>query len=130
MHTNQIGSITEAVILAALVRAGKHVLIPFGNYGDYDLLVDQGDGQFEKVQCKTGKIVNGVVQFNAYTQNSLGDRSYGDAVDLYGVYCPQNQKVYLIPAADCNKSKMYLRIDHPKNNHSKHIRWAQKYEVS
>jgi hypothetical protein len=128
MHTNQIGSITEAVVLAALVKLRKHIVIPYGNFGDYDLLIDE-EGKFVKVQCKTGILKDGVVLFNAYTQNAGGDRSYGNSVDMYGVFCPQNGKVYLIPAPDCSQGKVSLRITPPKNNWKKRIRYAAQYEI-
>lgn len=123
------GSITEAVVLAALVKAGKKVVIPYGNYGEYDLLIDEGT-RFVKVQCKTGKLTDGVVNFRAYTHNSLGDKSYSDQIDWFGVFCPQNQKTYLVPASKCNMGTVSLRVDPPKNNWKKRIVWASQFEVS
>ena len=55
---------------------------------------------------------------------------YEGVIDYYGVYCPDNGKVYLIPIAVVNTSSaFYLRIDPPKNNQQKRIRWAKDYEV-
>ena len=39
-NTTQIGTTTEGVILAALLKAGKTVLIPFGSQQDYDLVME------------------------------------------------------------------------------------------
>src|SRR5947207_473641 len=48
------GKTSEAVILAALVRLGKSVLIPWGEER-YDLALDEG-GRLVRIQSKTGHI--------------------------------------------------------------------------
>lgn len=64
-NTSDVGNKTEGVILGALVRLGYRVLIPFGGGHPYDLAVDH-DGTIERVECKTGRLRDGVVIFNAY----------------------------------------------------------------
>jgi len=46
------------MVLAALVRRGFHVLIPFGEGQPYDLVIDL-EPAFMRVQCKTGWPVGG-----------------------------------------------------------------------
>ena len=48
------GKTSEAVILAALVRLGKSVLIPWEEER-YDLALDEG-GRLLRIQCKTGHV--------------------------------------------------------------------------
>ena len=60
----RVGNVTEAAVLAALVRHGHHVLIPFGDGLPYDLVVDAGDDLI-RVQCKTGRLKGACVDFNS-----------------------------------------------------------------
>lgn len=131
-NTSNKGNLTQGMVLAALLQAGKKVLTPFGDGGDYDLLIENHDGEsFSKVQCKTGILKNGAVKFNNYTVLRDGSsRKYGDKVDVYGVYCPQNGKVYLVPAAHCASSSTHLRVSPAKNNQAGKTRTAEKYEIA
>ncbi len=55
MNTKQIGEITEACILAILLKAGYVVLTPFGDNQRYDLVIER-DGVFQRVQCKSSSV--------------------------------------------------------------------------
>jgi len=99
--TSSIGNKTEAIVLAALVHAGYLTLLPFGGGHPYDIALDVGD-KLLRVQCKTGRLMKeGVVFFpTASWCRSLRYRSYRGDVDLFGVYCPGTQQVYLVPIED------------------------------
>lgn len=125
--TNAVGNVTEAMVLAALARLGKRLLVPFGQGQRYDLLIDEGT-KFVRVQCKTGKLKSGCVLFKNFSRTDLGDKSYGDSVDAYGVYCPQNGKTYFVPASDCTVSWTTMRIDPPRNG-MRNLRYAATYEI-
>jgi hypothetical protein len=56
-------------------------------------------------------------------------RGYGGEVDLFIVYCPDTDRVYVIPAEDVPARGMWLRIDPPRNNQRKRVRWACDYEL-
>lgn len=59
-----------------------------------------------------------------------GRQNYHGQVDAFGVFCPENQKVYIIPIGDLllvREAK--LRLTPPKNSQVKGIRWAAKYEI-
>lgn len=128
--TNVIGALTESKVLATLVSAGFVVAIPFG-VAKYDLIIDGNDG-LKRVQCKTGRLKNGAVSFNVYSvkRQSGGGWStvcYQGEADLFGVYCPQNDKVYLVPVDD-HVGSIALRIEPAKNGQK--IKWrAEDYEV-
>ena len=126
MHSKQKGSITEAVVLSSLKRLGKHIALPFGDYGEYDLLVDEGD-HFVKVQCKTGRLRDGCVYFNTHTRTAQGDRHY-TSVDVFGVFCPEIGKTYLVPANYCAKNTACLRVEPSKTKHS-WIKLASDFEI-
>jgi PD-(D/E)XK endonuclease len=52
---------SEGIVLGELMKLGKVVLFPFGNNQRYDLVIDEGDGRFVRVQVKTAWWENGCV---------------------------------------------------------------------
>ena len=113
------------------------VLLPFGENHRYDLLIDEGD-RFIRVQCKTGRLRNGAIWFNtcSYTYHHPSNRgtkpykhAYKGQADAFGVYCPDTDRVYLVPVDEVGSNCATLRVDPPKNNQSKRVRWAQDYEL-
>lgn len=129
MNTSAQGTATEAVVLAALVKRGERVLIPFGDGSRYDLVIDRS-GEFIRVQCKTARYIKGCVVFKAYS--SKRDRTpmnYYDDADVFGVWCPSLDKSYLVPVREVPDNTPYLRIDTPKNGQVKRIIWAKDYEI-
>jgi len=118
--------------LAELVKRGYRVLLPFGVNQRYDLVLDCG-GRLLKAQCKAGRLRDGVVQFSSQSVQSntrgTSTRGYAGEVDLFMVYCPENRRVYVIPADEVPSTGMYLRIDPPRNRQSKRVRWAEEYEL-
>lgn len=131
-HPVDIGHRSEAAILAQLVSRGYRILLPFGVNQRYDLVLES-DGGFFKVQCKTGRLRNGAIRFRSVSvqSNMSGTRTRGyiGEVDFFAVYCPENARVYLVPADDVSPNINYLRVDPSRNNQSKHVRWARDYEL-
>lgn len=131
-HPVDIGQRSEAAILARLVSQGHRVLLPFGVNQRYDLVLDS-EGRFLKVQCKTGRLRKGSIRFRAVSVQSNMNRTrwrgYTGEVDLFAVYCPENGRVYLIPADEVAPNVNYLRVDPTRNNQTKRIRWARDYEL-
>jgi len=125
------GKRTEAVILATLVGLGKSVLIPW-NEERYDLALDEA-GQLTRIQCKTGMLRRGYIGFKtcvADIRRPLGDGGYHGQIDAFAVYCPQNNKVYVVPIADVPPvTYAILRVEPPLNGQITGIRWAKQYEV-
>jgi hypothetical protein len=124
--------LAEAVVLAALVQAGKQVPIPWGE-SRYDLVIDEG-GRFLRVQVKCGWLKHGAVCFNtaslAYHIGG-GARPYSGEIDLFAVYCPQTGRVYLVPIEDVPTGRQAsLRVDPSGNGQAKGIRWAREYELA
>jgi hypothetical protein len=129
--TNSVASRTEGLVLAALVKTGRTVSLPFG-VARYDLVLDTADG-LKRVQCKTGRLDQGAVRFNARSVHRTAPGRYknhgyqGDA-DLFGVYCPATDKVYLVPVGAC-VNEMALRIEPARNGQQSGVRLAADYEV-
>jgi hypothetical protein len=123
-----IGERSEAAIIAKLLLRGDVVLMPFGDNQRYDLVIER-DGRFVRVQCKTGRIKNGVVAFNCCSNaGGYRKRSYRGEIDLFAVFCPENGQIYLVPVDDVPNTIAHLRIDktEPKGPKTT-IRWADKY---
>jgi hypothetical protein len=134
MHTIEKGDLTVAMLIARLMRSRFVVLRPVTELSRYDLVIDRGSG-FERVQCKTGKISAGSVRFNTcsfsghHTTEKKYMHDYVGQAELFGVYCPCNDKCYLVPVGDVKKRQGTLRVDAALNNQIKGIRLAGAYEI-
>ena len=130
--TKTIGDLSEAVAIAALVRAGYFVSIPLGENHRYDLVVEKGN-VLSRVQVKTGRLREGAILFNCYSSHSHragpACRSYAGQVDYFAVSCPQVASVYLVPIEDAASLSGRLRVEAPKNGQIKNIRWARHYLI-
>jgi hypothetical protein len=130
MTTALKGNTTEAAVLGALVRRDLAVLLPFGEGHPYDLVVQIGCDVFLRVQCKTARVVNGCVVFNSRsTDHGRGQGTYVGLADVFGVYCPRTEAVYLVPVRDAPTSVVHLRIRPTRNNQRSRVRHARDYEI-
>ena len=131
-HPVDVGQRTEAIVVAELVRRGYKVLLPFGTNQRYDLVLDTADG-FLRVQCKTGRLRNGAVQFQARSIRSntakVECRDYRGEIDAFIVYCPETDRLYALPVDEATSSVASLRVDPAANGQGKRIRWAADYEL-
>ena len=134
---NRIGDISQAKIAAALIAAGKLLWSPMCQTSRADLLMEDEQG-YSRIQCKTGHILRGAVIFPVFslraakreTQWRRVAADYQGQVDFFGVYCPDNDKVYLVPmTAISGKRACSLRLEPANNNQQKLIRWAKDFEV-
>ena len=133
--TNTIGDISEAAIIARFLQLGYVVLTVYGGNQRYDLVIEDAEGQFWRVQCKTARIEdNGtVVAFNAASHNvatkNRQTRHYRGQSDYFAAYCEELNKVYLVPVGQVGATSVNLRLVPAKNNQAKNVRWAQEYEI-
>ncbi|MBC7911659.1 MAG: hypothetical protein H7Y30_14230 [Pyrinomonadaceae bacterium] len=128
VQTREKGNITEAKILAALVDAGYLVSVPFGSGHKYDFIIDDLTNRY-RVQCKTGRIRNGCLAFNSYSQSGNGSvrQSYYGLADLFAVLNPQTGEVYLVPVAEFGSTGVNLRLIPTLNGQAQKIHWAVDY---
>jgi hypothetical protein len=128
MHTREKGILTEAKILEALVAAGYMVLIPFGDGHKYDFAIDDSVS-LRRVQCKTGRVKNGVLFFNSYSQSGNGQtkQGYYGFADLFAVLNPESGKVYLVPVEKFGMAGVSLRLVPTLNGQVHKINWAADY---
>jgi hypothetical protein len=126
------GKTSEAVLLAALVKMGKHVLVPWGEER-YDLAVDDG-GTLVRIQCKTGTLRNGCIVFKTCITDARrpnGDGGYAGQIDAFAVYCPDLDKAYLVPIEALPARFFgYLRVQPTLNGQTLNVRWAHDFELT
>ncbi|MBV9956807.1 MAG: hypothetical protein JO360_00240 [Acidobacteria bacterium] len=128
MQTGERGNITEAKILAALIEAGYFVCVPFGSGHKYDLVIDDLK-KIYRVQCKTGRIRNGSLIFNSYSQSGNGStkQGYYGLADLFAVLHPETEEVYIVPVEAVGAAGVVLRLVPPLSGQTKRINWARNY---
>ncbi|WP_420823878.1 group I intron-associated PD-(D/E)XK endonuclease [Sulfurifustis variabilis] len=133
MHPKTTGDITEAAVLTALLQAGKAVLRPFSENHRYDLAIDEGDGRISRVQCKTGRLKDGAIEFktcSSQAHRGKGTRAYHGDIEYFGVYCPETGRSYLVPVTACQTTRVAkLRVEPPKNGQTKGVRPAADFEL-
>jgi hypothetical protein len=135
-HTQKTGDITEYAAITRLMECGYGVLTPVGQMHRYDLVIEDADGKFWRVQCKTGwlnedksKITFSSASSMNYTVKQKGWRSYKGQCEYFAVYVEELRKVYLIPVDEVGASNITLRLTPSKNNQEKNVRWAKDYEL-
>jgi hypothetical protein len=131
-HPVDVGHRTEGAILSELVRRGYAVLVPFGVNQRYDLVIDL-DGEFVRAQCKTGRLIDGVVRFatqsiRSNTARTLA-RGYIGEADIFLVYCPGTRRIYCAPVDGAPVGQMYLRVAPTRNGQAHSVNWAEEYEL-
>lgn len=134
-----IGAESEAVIAAALIQAGYTVLTPNGYMHRYDLVIEDAEGKFWKIQCKTAWLSKdgATLRFNGYSLLMKGQKGrsetkrmgYANDVDYFAVYSPDTRKVYLLPITYVKNTENCLRLIPTGNNQEKNVRWAANYEL-
>ena len=131
MNTKAIGEISQAYIVATLLKAGYAVLTPYGDNLRYDLVIEK-DGKFSRVQCKTGRLRNGAINFNTASCYGHRDRPrqhYRNQIEYFAVYYPNDDTTYLVPVDEVGVSTAALRLEAPKNNQVKNVRFAETFKI-
>lgn len=131
MSPSDRGGTTEAVVMAALAKAGYLVLLPIG-VARYDLAIDRRDGTgIKTVQVKTARVQGGCITWwSASFRKETGQRSsYTGEVDYFGVWCPGLDDAYLVPVDLVASREGRLRLLPTANNQQAGIRWADEFLI-
>lgn len=114
--------------MAALAAKGYTVLLPIGDGHRYDLVLDTPEG-FKRVQCKTAFVSKdgANLRYKAYSQSFDRKSTYrytAEEADLFAVYCPKLDTVYLVPHADASGGlRLSTKIQHPGT------KWAKDFQI-
>ncbi|HLG60306.1 MAG TPA: group I intron-associated PD-(D/E)XK endonuclease [Ktedonosporobacter sp.] len=131
--TNSIGEISESAIITRFLQLGYAVFTPYGGNQRTDLVIEDTDGQFWRIQCKTGWIEEDGAVLVFKTANHNGQRRewrhYRGQCDYFAVYNEDLNKVYLILVDEVGTNQAKFRLLPAKNNQAKHVRWAKDYEL-
>jgi hypothetical protein len=135
-HPKAVGDRTTLAVMLALQEAGWAIAVPFGENSRYDLVLDNGVSLM-RVQCKSGRLRKGAVEFAVcscyghHPRPKVIRRDYTGEIDCFAVYCRETSGVYVVPIQDLpNRSTARLRIEAPRNNQMTGIRWAAQYRVA
>lgn len=124
------GDITTAIVMVRLLSRGYVVLQPWGVSHRYDLVIDD-NGKFSRVQCKTGRLKPGVVEFNSSNTYWYGKsrHNYKGQIEYFGVHSFDLNKTYLVPVGIASETVTKIRVEPTKNGQTKGIIWASSYEI-
>lgn len=129
------GERSERKVIAALLEHGYEVLIaPYGENRRYDLVLDLRD-RFVRVQTKTARLAPDRSALIAATCSVSGlgaarrRLGYRGQVDLFAIYSPDTNRVYLVPVDECPESEVRLRLSATKNGQASGVRFAADYEL-
>lgn len=130
--TKQKGLITELQCELAFSELGLLVCQPIVEDSRYDYLVDLGNSNFIRIQCKTSSYLEDKTGFSfscrSTRSNTQGNYQRGytkKEIDYFYTYC--NEKSYLIPVEEASSQKT-LRFIPPKNNNNNYNK-AEDYEI-
>ena len=129
MDTIRRGNAAEAAVLNALIRADLLVFVPFGDGSPYDLLVETGH-ELIRVQVKCARLRDDCVVFNSCsTDHGRGRMNYEGRADVFGVYSPQLDRVFIVPVKGCANFQARLRLVPTRNNQQHLVKYASDYAV-
>ena len=124
------GNPGEAAVMGAFITRGYDVFLPFGGGQPFDLAVHIEGSTCLRVQCKTAWKERGCLLFNCLaTDHGDGPKSYAGLADVFGVYYPPSESVYLVPIWDVAPTQGRLRLEPTLNNQRKRIRLAEDYAI-
>lgn len=136
----QLGERAQAHVIAKFLEIGYNVLVPYGDSSRYDLVIEEAEGRFLRVQVKTAWVEGGNQGYIKFATASLRSRSmnghvaysragYQGQVDYFAVYSHELRKVYLLPVDEVSQTCMHLRLAPSKNQQERGIHWAADYEI-
>lgn len=135
--SNDKGTIAELAIQLAAAKLGVPVLKPVAEHSRVDLAFDIAR-RIWRVQCKWGSlsesrdVVIVHVFSSRYTRNGSVRTTYTeDEVDLFGVYCGELDRSFLLPASRvAGMHGIHLRLTPPRNQQRACINLADDYDFA
>jgi hypothetical protein len=124
------GDVTEAAVLNAFVGLEWDVCVPWRHDCAYDLVVSPNGERFFRVQCKSGRERDGCVIFNCHsTDHGKGALPYYGRADVFAVFCPTRNEVYVLPVETTPKRGAWLRVEPSRNNQVRGVRLAADHTI-
>jgi ribosomal protein S27E len=101
------GHISESAIVTRFLQCGYIVLTPYGGSERYDLVIEDADGNFWRIQCKSGWIENGAVYFDTANHNVTGTKRDWRHYRGQCEYFADLGTVYLVPTDQVGRTTPY-----------------------
>jgi hypothetical protein len=135
MNSNVKGAVAEQAIVLAAMELDVLVWRPVGEHGRCDLVLDVAK-RLWRVQCKWGSlspdkdVVIVRLGTSRYTPRGYLYTVYtADEVDLFGVYCGELGRCFLIPLADvAGQRQVHLRLQPARNGQKSCIKLAEDFD--
>jgi hypothetical protein len=135
MNSNVKGAVAEQAIVLAATKLGVPVLRPVSEHGRCDLALDIAD-RLWRVQCKWGRlspskdVVIVALRTCRCTPNGYVRTRYTEEeVDLFGVYCAELNRCFLIPFDRvAERRNLHLRLRPTRNGQQSCITLAEDFE--
>lgn len=67
--------------------------------------------------------------YSQSTDHGRGAQSYVGLADIFGVYFPGEESVYLVPIGAVADTKGRLRLEPARNNQKRRVRLAAEFEI-
>jgi hypothetical protein len=134
MNSSVKGAVAEQAIVLAAMKLGVPVLRPVSQHGRTDLALDIG-GKLLRVQVKWGRLspaqdtITVVLYTSRCTTKGHVRASYGEGeVDLFGVYCGELDRCFLLPGPPlAGRNAIRLRLTPPRNGKRSCINLADDF---
>lgn len=110
------------------------LVAPYGENRRYDCVLDLGD-RFVRVQAKTACLTSDKAALVAATASFAGlgpsrrRVNYRGQADVFAIYSPDLDRVYLVPVDACPGTCVRLRLTPARNGQVSRVRLAADYEL-
>ena len=132
-HTKDKGDLGVLKGCSRLSELGYSILMPISEHLPFDIVAYK-DRKFLRVQVKYRHKNKGTVDVTLRTswadKNGNHSRYYNlDDMDVFGIYCPDNDECYFVPTHILKglKNSLKLRIEEAKNHAEKNIHHAEEF---
>ena len=137
-NTQQKGTMTELRCILDFTNLGYRCLKPVDDSSKYDVVVDLGQGNFKRIQCKTSTWVTDTAQEKVafyihtccQTVNTKTTTRYKyskDDIDYF--YTWFNGQGYLVSIEEATGTTFRWRYEYPSNNQKQGIHIADEYRI-
>jgi len=130
-HTKEKGDLGVLKAQLSLFEQGYLILQPVTEHAPFDLVAYK-DNAFKRVQVKYKSLDKSgaiTLHFRSCWTDKNGTHMQAvdkEQIDLYCIYCPETDECYFLDPKAFDKS-VTLRVEIPKNNQNKHIKFVTDY---
>lgn len=133
MNSKNKGNVGEAKVVSDLISKGYDVALPFGDNLPFDIIAITPLLQFIKVQVKYCSLKDGKIRLRNQKTSCNTKRTYTsvytvDEVDVFAVYCPDNDVLLYIKSSEVIGTKEFtIRFGPTGNGQTVNVRQYDQY---